>query len=230
MNLTLLWVNILLPILSILIPVFVTVYTVNKRIREQNRSNHQPYLVLKDVLFLKEINAYEYYLTMLARDYRHSLTKEQLESLDFSNRETLNHAFYVQLYLRNIGYGVATNIKFYDLLTGEKIIGTQVYDKEKNQQLFTTFDIAASEEKSVQARILYKIYEKNGIQTIDHNRILCVYKDLDNVFYSFIISINVKSNKSYDFFAYQPSSHSYKKWIFENKKEFQLIKKEYENL
>ena len=37
--------DMILPILSIIIPVFATVYTVNKRIKAQTRENHQPHLV-----------------------------------------------------------------------------------------------------------------------------------------------------------------------------------------
>ena len=48
-ELTTFWVNILLPILSILIPVFATLYTVNNRIKAQNKENHQPYVVLDSV-------------------------------------------------------------------------------------------------------------------------------------------------------------------------------------
>ena len=35
--------------------------------------------------------------------------------------------------LENIGYGVASNIKFYNLLNGSQIYGTQKNNEDKNQ-------------------------------------------------------------------------------------------------
>ena len=58
-ELTTFWVNILLPILSILIPVFATLYTVNNRIKAQNKENHQPYVVLDSVVDIDKINEFK---------------------------------------------------------------------------------------------------------------------------------------------------------------------------
>ena len=63
------WVNVLLPILSIIIPVFATVYTVNNTINARNKENHQPYLVLEKVLDVDDINKFSYYLTPVGRNY-----------------------------------------------------------------------------------------------------------------------------------------------------------------
>lgn len=227
MEISLLWVNLLLPLLSIAIPVFVTVYTVSIRLKNQNRENHQPYLVLKKVESLPKVDVDGYYLTLLGRNYKEINKLIDIEDIKKINNDT---AISIDLILKNIGYGVATNIRFYDLLTGAKIHGTQESNKEKNQKLFTTFDIASQEEKNMQARIMSFIESEADIEKEDHNRILCVYKDLNNNMYSFIISINVKTNNHYDFFAYQPSSKSYKNWIRENKKEYKKIIKKYEKL
>ena len=43
------FIDLLLPILSIVIPVFATVYTVNNRIKNENRENHKPYLLLDKI-------------------------------------------------------------------------------------------------------------------------------------------------------------------------------------
>lgn len=224
---SLVWINMLLPILTIAIPVFATVYTVTIRLKNQNRENHQPYLVLKKVESLPKIDVYAYYLTLLGRNYKEInrlIDIEDIKKIDSDNDISVN------LVLKNVGYGVATNIRFYDLLTGRKIHGTQESNKEKNQKLFTTFDIAALEQKNMQSRIISLVETEAEVIKEDHNRVLCVYKDLNNNIYSFIISINVKVNNHYDFFAYQPSSKSYKKWIKENKKEYKRIIKNYEGL
>lgn len=225
MDILLLWIDILLPILSIAIPVFATVYTVNNRIKNENQENHKPYLVLNKVTTLKNLDQYSYYLTPIGRNYK------ELNSI--INEDVLaklgdEYAIDVVLNLKNIGYGVATNIKFYDLLNGEQLIGTQASSKNRNQQLFTTFDIGAEEEKKMQAHIIHMTTDDNGVVKEDHNRILCVYQDLNNNIYDFIICINVKDQEHYDFFAYQRSSHSYKRWIKENKKEYRQIIKKYD--
>jgi len=214
----------ILPILSIIIPVFATVYTVNKRIREQNRANYQPYLVLDEITPINEIDIYSYHLTLIGTN-TNPIGKVMSEEEILKLEEGAN--LFVNLGIKNIGYGVATNIKFYNLLTGEKIYGTQAIAKEKNQKLFTTFDIAKERAKSVQAIIINKEKKENGIYHDDHFRILCVYQDLNQNIYSFIIALNVKDEHYYDFFAYQPSSKSYYKWIMENKKEYKKIIKDY---
>ena len=215
------FIDMILPILSIIIPVFATVYTVNNRIKNENKENHKPYLLLDKIEDIKEIDTYSYYLVPIGRNYL-----EEYAEIDY-NDISGNNDLKVKLRIRNIGYGVASNIKFYNLLNAKQVHGTQESSKEQNQQLFTTFDIAANEEKSVQAKIVNLLKEKDGIVIEDHIRILCVYQDLNNNVSNFIISINCKENKHYDFFTYQPSSRSYKKWIKENKKQFDSIMKKY---
>lgn len=214
-------VDILLPILSIIVPVFVTLYTVDNRIKAQNKENHQPFLVLTDIDDIKQLNKYSYHLTPIGRNY----LKEH-PVIDYSNIES-NNDIVVKLNLRNIGYGVATNIKFYNLLTGNQVHGTQASNQDKNQKLFTTLDMEASEKKSVQARIINLVGEKDSVEMEDHIRMLCVYHDLNDNVYDFIISINAKKNNHYDFFAYQQSSRSYAKWRKENNKQYKKIIKEY---
>lgn len=221
------WIEILLPVLSILIPVYTTIYTVNRRVENENKETHKPYLVLKKIDELKTFNVYEYYLTLIGRNFLEkykTLTYEEMLEQEKENQ------LQISLLFRNIGYGVATNIKFYDLLTAQEIYGTQASNKEQNQKLFTTFDIASSEEKDVPAKVLSVIVEEENKIKGDHNRILCVYKDLNNHTYSFIFSINIKNHGHYDFFAYQPSSRSYKKWIKQNKKQYHLIMDSYNRL
>ena len=79
-ELTTFWVNILLPILSILIPVFATLYTVNNRIKAQNKENHQPYVVLDSVVDIDKINEFSYYLTPVGREY-----KKENPVIDYDN-------------------------------------------------------------------------------------------------------------------------------------------------
>ena len=214
------WSNVLVPLTSMMITVFATLYTVSERVKNENREKHKPYLSLNDIEQQKEIDEYKYYLTLTGRNY---IEEQNLEK----EKKQENKYISVTLLLDNIGYGVASNIKFYNLLTGTEIRGTQTPSKDKNQKLFTTFDIASNKQKVVQAKIINtkKTYEE--IEIPDHLRILCVYQDLNGNTYNLIISINVKSNDSFDFFTYQRTSHSYQKWIKENKKQYKKIIRQY---
>lgn len=211
-------VNIVLPIASIVIPVFATVYTVNNTIKARNKENHEPYVVLKKVSNIPSINKYHYYITPVGRNYL-----REHPDIDYEKDE--DEDLSVKLELHNIGYGVATNIRFYNLLTGNQIHGAQKSAEDANQQLFTTMDMQATEERCVQARILNLVTDTED----DHIRILCIYKDLFDNIYDFIISINAKGNGHYDFFAYQPSSRSYKKWKKECIDEYNKIVKSYKD-
>lgn len=189
------WSNILVPIASMLITVFATVYTVSKRVENENKEKHKPYLTLDNIEALDQIDEYKYYYKLKGNNVK----KEEKNNLN------------ILLLLENIGYGVASNIKFYDLLNAQEIKGTQTKTTEKNQKLFTTFDIAINQEKKVQFQI-----ENNTTEKPDECRILCVYQDLNGHVYDFIININIKTNNTYDFYTYQRTSHSYNNCINNN--------------
>ena len=221
------WTGFIWPLLTVAIPVYATIFTVNNRIKNENKENHKPYLALKKVSDIELIDKYRYYLILLGRNY---LSKNDDVNLNDIKLKENEKDIAVNLLIENIGYGVATNIRFYNLLTGKPIDGTQENSINRNQKLFTTFDIAANFEKQVQARIISSIVNNKNGSIDDHNRVLCIYKDLNNNIYNFIISINIKSTGHYDFFSYQPSSKSYKKWLLENKKNYKKIVKDYKEL
>lgn len=198
-------ITIIISLLTVLVSIFVAVYTVHGRARNENKENHKPYLVLKSLQNLKALDQYKYYIKLKKED-----VGEEIE-IPFN------------IILENIGYGVASNIKFYDLLTGECIKGTQLLEKNMNQQLFTTLDVASNNIIQIQM-LLTNYLNKNGIS---HNRILCIYQDLNENIYDFIIHINIKNKKNYDFYAYQRSSKSYQKCIEESKKEYNHALKNY---
>ena len=70
MELNEVWVNILLPVLTILIPVFTTIYTVNRRVENENKESHKPYLVLRKINKIKELDIYSYHLLIIGRNFR----------------------------------------------------------------------------------------------------------------------------------------------------------------
>ena len=81
--------------------------------------------------------------------------------------------------------------------------------------------------RKVQSRIVSYVEKNKEVVIEDHIRLLCIYKDLNENHYDFIISINIKENGYYDFFAYQRSSKNYSRWIKENKKIYKRILNEY---
>lgn|SRR5574344_14084 len=211
--------NIVLTVLSIIIPVFATIYTVNSRIKNENRERHMPYIVLDKIEAIDEIDETSYFLTPLGNNYKEFNPNYAIDQIDHDN--DLN----VKLWLKNIGYGVSTNVRFYDLTTGKRVMGTQISDKEKNQKLFTTYDIASGDTNKVQTKIMYHIDNKS--KKDDYVRMLCVYKDLNENYYDFIINISVKESGCYDYFAYQRTSRSYIKLIGQYNKYHKQIMKEY---
>ena len=198
------WSNVLVPVASMIITVFATVYTVRRRVENENKEKHKPYLTLNDIETVDSVDEYKYYLTV---DEKRDNKKTQE-----------NEYIPVILLLSNIGYGVASNIKFYNLATGKVIEGNQSLSTEKNQKLYITFDIAINAEKKVQMKILNSNKE---------NSILCIYQDLNGHKYNFIININTKTNKTYDFYTFQRTSKSYKKCIDKYKTQYKEILKDY---
>lgn len=201
------WSNILIPVTSMMITVFATLYTVSKRVQNENKEKHKPYLTLENIVNQK-LNEFKYYITIKGKNKGENFIT-------------------VNIKLQNIGYGVASNIKFYDLQTGENIKGSQSETQEENQKLSTTLDMAINTEKNIQAKIITNITEEDNIEIQDHSRILCVYQDLNGNIYDFIICINLKTKTTFDFFAYQRTSYSYKKMINQNKIEYKKILKSY---
>ena len=210
------YITTFLSIATIIITIVTTVYTVNKRVENEKRETHMPYIILEKVIALEDIDTRKYYLTFYGRNYSNLKIKTKQEKY-----------LPIELLIKNIGYGVATNIKFYNLLTGNQIEGTQESHKEENQRLFTTLDAGVNEEKKIQAKLIGTILTKRKTTIEEHNRILCVYKDLNEHIYTSIFCINMKDEDNYDFFAYQPSSKSYKCWIKENKRQYKEILKKY---
>ena len=107
--------NLTFTILSIMIPVFATIYTAYSRIRNENRETHKPYLVLDEIEEIETVDVYKYHFNFEGKN-------KSLKKIE--NGIILP----VSIRIKNIGYGVASNIKFYNLFTGEEMIGTQEKD------------------------------------------------------------------------------------------------------
>ncbi len=213
------YLSILLTLITIIVPVFATIYTGYIRIRNENREEHKPYLALGELSRIDRIDRFSYFFIILGKYF---YDKERQEILSESTKES---HIRISLAFRNIGYGVASNIKLYDLNTAESVMGVQERSESINQKRSTTFDISKDTEKSVQTCVL--VHEENGIIQPEQHCILCVYQDLNENIYDFIIGIDVKTGGAYDFFAYQRSSRSYDSLVSYYKKNYRSIMKKY---
>lgn len=210
----------LLTIASIIIPVLVTIFMSIYTVENRVKAEHKPYLVLDAIQSINKIDKIYYFVVMLGNKIRKKYSKDELDGMIEANQD-IN----VKVRLKNIGYGVATNIRFYDLNTGKKIYGNQQVTSDTDQQLFTTFDIAIEEVKSVQTSLL--IGKINGQIIEDSINTLCMYQDLNGNIYNFVFVINIKSGGGYSYYAYQPSSHSYNELISKYKQQQKQIFADY---
>ena len=63
--------NLTFTILSILIPVFATIYTAYSRIRNENRETHKPYLALDEINEIDSVDVYSYHFNFEGKNYSH---------------------------------------------------------------------------------------------------------------------------------------------------------------
>jgi hypothetical protein len=198
--------ELLWPIIVVGIPVFATIYSAYQRNRNNSKESHKPYVVLENVKKLETINKYQYYLNIFG--------------MNNANKKTENN-IYADLELKNIGYGVATNIKFYDLFSSKQLDGMQEMDDKVIQKLFTTLDLGEKEMKNIEAIIMPYLKKE------DMCKLICIYQDLNGNIYDLLINIDIQTNGFYDFSSYQRSSHSYKRTVSCYKKNYKKILKDY---
>ncbi len=209
-------ITLILTVASIVVPVLATLYSTLYTVMSRVKAEHKPYIILHKIEPLSKLDKCLYFIVLIGN-------KIKKKYLDDNSNDDLDEekSIDVMIKLKNIGYGVATNVKFYDLYTGKKIYGNQEIDDVQIQKLFTTFDIGAGEEKSVQTSFVTKVTEDGVVE--DTTKILCVYQDLNYNVYDFLFVVNIKKGGGYNYFAYQPSSKSYTKLMKKYKKERRKI-------
>ena len=141
-------ITFVLTIASIVIPVIATILTTFYTVISRVKAEHKPYLILSEIEDLEHLDKSHYFITLLGSKF-HKRIGNNTEEIN-KDSGTID----VCIKLKNIGYGVAANIRFYDLVTAEKIYGNQELVENLNQRLFTTFDIGSEEEKVVQTSFI----------------------------------------------------------------------------
>ena len=76
------WINYLLTIMSIVIPVFATLYGVQGRIKNENKEKHKPYIILDSIKSLTKLDEYRYHLAMVGRNYREKYPNYNINKID----------------------------------------------------------------------------------------------------------------------------------------------------
>ena len=207
-------IEVIIPVFTILVSILIGVYTVHSRIKNENKESHKPYLVLKDLIRVDKPSKYSFYLNIYGKN---------------TIRDEKNEELFLNCRLGNIGYGVASNIKFYDLVSACQIEGTQLRIKEQDQKLYTTFDIANNYEKTVDMLCNYDLTNKEMLEQ-DKTILLCVYQDLNENYYDFILIINYKEGNHFDYYAFQRTSKSYKNLMKNYKENYKKIMDKYKSL
>lgn len=213
------WMLIFIPILTAIINVYIVNRNTNKQIANQNKETYRPRLKLKNVQ-ITQCNDKEHILYAHSKNY-----KEENEEI----------SQYFEIKLENIGNGLANDISFYMLNSGEKCYGYQFNNDNDNQILDSTIEIPVNKE----GKVLFNIdFDKNSINpekeppnNNDLVLLVCNYKDLNNNSYQILIGIIIKKytvNEEYEKHHFDEYSIVFDYYYYqENTNEFNnMVKKD----
>lgn len=220
--------------IGIIASTFITNKNTNKQIQNQNKETYRPRLkLLKFENKNKDSSIPDY----IAFSSQYNLNKD-------------SKSFYTDMILKNIGYGLANDITFYNLCTSEEITMGLTGEKEINQKMFSTEEIEKSGKQKFSFCISVdsKSVLSREIEDQDYILIICNYKDLNNNNYKILIGylikqfdINmeeadegkncVRNNPTFDCYYYQENTNKYnimikKYWNNYNKIVKKIIEKD----
>ena len=187
----------------------------NKQILNQNIQSTRPRLKLEEVIKSnpKEINKKGTYEVVSKN----------------ANRTQDDILLFYKIILKNIGYGIANDIKFYNLHNGNICLQRIFMNFNENQTVFQTEEIANGDECDFNFRIIFNQQQKNVVE-IENDAVLllCNYKDLYNTNYKLIIGIrykgkNNKDTELVDYFYYQEGTYFYEKIINKYRDNYEKI-------
>ena len=164
--------------IGIIASIFITNKNTNKQIRNQNKETYRPRLKL---------------LTFENKNKDYSIP----DYIAFSSQYNTNRdskTFYTNIILKNIGYGLANDITFYNLCTGEEITMGLTGESEINQKMFSTEEIEkfGKQEFSFCISVDSKSVLSKEIMERDYILMICNYKDLNNNNYKILIGYIIK--------------------------------------
>ena len=204
--------SIVIPILTAIINVYIVNRNTNKQIANQNKETYRPRLRLKNVQ-----STYNRDMEQILYAHSKNYSEEEHEISQ-----------YFEINLENIGNGLANDISFYMLNSGEKCYGYQNKDHNNNQVLDSTIEIPMNESgKIVFSMNFNKQFinpEKEYPNNEDFVLLICNYKDLNNNNYQILIGIIIKQynendnyeemhinqySLTYDYYYYQENTDKF---------------------
>ena len=224
------WLGLIATIfISIIIMIF-TIHSVNentkKQIDNQNKEAYKPWLKL--------IGCEKTSIENIKYSFSTNSAKSGEDTL--SGEDTFPNA-YITITLKNIGNGLAHNISFYNLTTGEYCRRTQSIEQNIPQKYPSTEEIEKGGELKIPFYISYKPSQGESFLDIDLCQIICNYKDLNNNNYKLLFGCFFKKpDESYfienhedeqeyilDYNYYQQETKGYIDQVKKNSKTYQKI-------
>lgn len=181
------WLILIVPAILSLVNVWIVNSNTNKQIKNQNKETYRPRLKLKNIERAQNV------------DYIHSYYAHSKHFQEEQNKGNIK--FKIQL--ENIGTGLANDIQFYILNSGERCFGYQIGNSYQNQILDSTEELPVNQTLDVYFNIYFNreiIKDKENFLG-DYVLLICNYQDLNKNNYKILIEIKVKElewNSEYD--------------------------------
>jgi len=221
---------VILPIILMIINVWLVISSNNKQISNQNRMTYKPRLTLDPVICPKDFEPNIYEFSIDGKDavevFRNS-KDEFVTGLSISSFKAI-------LPIANIGNGIATDITFYNFISGDHVYRSLSIQKEKGtQQSMSTIEIPINGKIGYQFNLLYFDKEKEKALWTDFYSILCLYSDVNSNRYKMLISLRIcketdVTERYINYSYYQEDSPEFKVIRRENKKTMcRIIRQEF---
>lgn len=231
--------DLVIPIVGFIVTIVATILTiifVNKntkdQIENQNRQTYKPRLKL---LNIQKLSSYDfngdYELMSVSKKANLICNDSELSETEKIQKTCI---FKFNIYLKNIGYGLANDIKLYSLIDGHQVYGAQSIMNDLDQEMKSTEEIEINEESKFKISMLISKELITGDNDDDFILYLCNYKDLNNNNYQVLIGIiikqiainddlNIKINTSH--YYYQEGTREYNDMIEKHKDNYKTIMK-----
>ena len=210
--------SVIVSIFAIIASTIVTCRNTNKQIEDQNRETYRPRLRLKKI-----------------ENVDNNLTEVENEISSRFHKEQRNDSIRIKITLENIGYGIANNIEFFNLINSERCFRTQVLQDKINQLELSTYEIAKDKAEEFQMLILYNRDAVEDKQNSDGDFILnlCNYEDLNRNNYKILIGYSIKNIEKaenspkdriyFDYYYYQEGTKEYNYMVNKYKSQYEKI-------
>ena len=231
--------DLIIPISGFIVTIVATVLTiifVNKntkdQIENQNRQTYRPRLKLLNIQKLSSKDLNDDYELMSTSKKANLIYNNSELSLSEKIQKTCTFKF--DITLKNIGYGLANDIKLYSLIDGHQVYGAQSIIETLDQKMKSTEEIEQNTDSKFKISMLISKELITGDNDNDFILYLCNYKDLNNNNYQVLIGIiikkitinddlNIKINTSH--YYYQEGTKEYNGMIEKYKDNYKTIMK-----